>query len=246
MQVIQALAIRENRMNKSQKTIDKIRDLLDDIEKDSLSEEEQLFVKNFDALELPSLIQSVVDYLQPILLPYEAAIYWFMFRHSVLASSQQYFRVRVRGMISGVITATGRNGKSETLTYGSVQTALQGLEEKQVIIKAGDTNRDGALYKVNLPEEVPACKELMKEKSKKEASEVDIEKELDYYNVQENRMKVFERDGYKCHYCQKQLTRFSATLDHLQPVSKGSDNSYENLVTACLRCNAEKLIVGSE
>ncbi|MDE2118063.1 MAG: HNH endonuclease, partial [Betaproteobacteria bacterium] len=59
-------------------------------------------------------------------------------------------------------------------------------------------------------------------------------------NVSENRYKVFERDGYKCHYCGKQLTRFSATLDHIQPVSKGGDNSFENLVTACLHCNAER------
>ena len=223
-------------MNESQQTIIKIKELLDSLGKGLRSEEDQLFVKNFDALELPSLIQSVIDYLQPILLPYEAAIYWFMFRHSILATGQQYVRVSVRGMVSGVITPT----KSETLSYGTVQTALQGLEEKQVILKAGDTNREGTLYKINLPEEVPACEELMKEKYEKEITQVDTKKELDYYNVQENRLKIFERDGYKCHYCQKQLTRFSATLDHIQPVSKGGDNSYDNLITACLHCNSER------
>lgn len=59
---------------------------------------------------------------------------------------------------------------------------------------------------------------------------VNDHKELDFYNIQENRYKDFERDGYKCHYCQKQLTRFSATLDHIQPVSKGGDNSFNNLL----------------
>lgn len=234
------LANKGSHMNESQQTIKKIKELLDGLEKDLLSEDEQLFLKNFDALELPSLIQSVVDYLQPVLLPYEAAIYWFMFRHSILATGQQYVRVSVRGMTSGVVMPTARGGKSETLSYNSVKTALQGLEEKQVILKAGDTNREGTLYKVNLPEEVPACEDLMKEKSEKEVAEVDTKKELDYYNVQENRLKIFERDGYKCHYCQKQLTRFSATLDHIQPVSKGGDNSYDNLITACLHCNSER------
>ena len=143
-------------------------------------------------------------------------------------------------MTSGVVMPTARGEKSEALSYDSVKIALQGLEEKQVILKAGDTNRDGTLYKLNLPEEVPACKELMKEKSKKEIAEVDTKKELDYYNVQENRLKIFERDANKCHYCQKQLTRFSATLDHIQPVSKGGNNSYENLITACLHCNSER------
>ena len=234
------LAIRGYYMNESHQTIEKIKELLGNLEKDLLSDDEQLFLKNFNALELPYLIQSVVDYLQPVLLPYEAAIYWFMFRHSILATGQQYVRASVRGLTSGVVMPTARGGKSDSLSYSSVQTALQGLEEKQVILKAGDTNREGTLYKVNLPDEVPACDELMKEKAGKEIAEIDIKKELDYYNVQANRLKIFERDGYKCHYCKKQLTRFSATLDHIQPVSKGGDNSYANLITACLHCNSER------
>jgi len=217
-----------------------MRELLDGLETDLVSEDDQIFVRNFDALELPSLIQSIVDYLQPTLLPYEALIYWHMFRHSILATGQQYLRVSVRSMTSGVIMPTSRGGKSEKLSYNSVQTALQGLEDKQVIAKAGDANRDGTLYKVNLPEEVPACEELMRLGAEKETVEIDTNKELDYYNIQENRLKIFERDGYKCHYCQKQLTRFSATLDHIQPVSRGGDNSYENLTTACLHCNSER------
>jgi 5-methylcytosine-specific restriction endonuclease McrA len=32
----------------------------------------------------------------------------------------------------------------------------------------------------------------------------------------------------------------SCVLDHLQPVSKGGDNSYENLATACLQCNSQR------
>ena len=227
-------------MNESKDKIQKIRELLDSIENDFLPEDEQLFLKNFDALELPSLIESIVDFLQPVLLPYEAAIYWYMFRYSILSSGQQYCRISVRGTMSGVILPTARGGKSEDLSYKSVQTALQGLEAKKVILKAGDTNREGTLYKINLPEEVPLCEALMKERSLEEISKIDTVKELDYYNIKENRVKVFERDGYKCHYCKKQLTRFSATLDHIQPVSKGGDNSFSNLVTACLHCNAER------
>ncbi|QCW84894.1 HNH endonuclease [Methylotuvimicrobium buryatense] len=36
------------------------------------------------------------------------------------------------------------------------------------------------------------------------------------------------------------LTKFSPTLDHIQPVSRGGDNSFGNLITACLHCNAER------
>ena len=66
------------------------------------------------------------------------------------------------------------------------------------------------------------------------------DREADLYNVRENRMKIYERDNYHCTYCGKQLTRFTATLDHITPVSEGGDNSAENLKTACLQCNSRK------
>ena len=64
--------------------------------------------------------------------------------------------------------------------------------------------------------------------------------DIDYYNVRENRINVYERDAYKCRYCDKQLTRFTATLDHVTPVAEGGDNGFDNLATACLDCNSRK------
>lgn len=203
------------------------------------NDEDKLFVTNFDALELPEIIASIVDHLQPQLLPYEAAIYWYMFRNSVMSTGTQYVRVSTRGMSTGVILPSLRGGRSEGLSYASVQTALQGLEEKGAIEKAGDTNRDGTPFKVHLPEEIAICQESMKAQPDV-LPEVDTEKELDYYNNRENRLRVFARDDYICHYCRKQLTRFSATLDHIQPVSEGGDNSLHNLVTSCLHCNSNR------
>ena len=58
--------------------------------------------------------------------------------------------------------------------------------------------------------------------------------------LRENRTKAYERDGYICRYCQKQLTRLTATLDHVKPIAEDGDNSLENLVTACLECNSRK------
>lgn len=54
-----------------------------------------------------------------------------------------------------------------------------------------------------------------------------------------NRTNIFKRDNYECVYCTngdvKQLT-----LDHVIPQSKGGPNSWDNLVTACKKCNGEK------
>jgi 5-methylcytosine-specific restriction endonuclease McrA len=63
--------------------------------------------------------------------------------------------------------------------------------------------------------------------------------EPDYYNIRENRLKVYERDNYERKYCGKQLTRFTATLDHITPVARGGDNGLANLITACLECNSK-------
>ena len=220
-----------------------IRSLLNSIEEKlaNSTDEEQRALRNLDALEFPELVSAIIDYLQPQLEPYEAAIYWRLFRLSILNIGTQYTRASTRGLQSGVIVS--RSGQSTDLSYSAVQTALQGLETKGAIIKAGETNREGSLYKICLPEEIPMCQQKMKEEIKivdEPIERVDIYKDLDYYNIRENREQVFERDQYKCHYCNKQLTRFTATLDHIQPVSRGGDNSYHNLVTSCLHCNSRR------
>ncbi len=58
-----------------------------------------------------------------------------------------------------------------------------------------------------------------------------------YKGVALTRENVFKRDGFKCGYCG---TTKELTLDHLIPKSKGGKSSWNNLVTACKRCNSRK------
>jgi 5-methylcytosine-specific restriction endonuclease McrA len=51
-----------------------------------------------------------------------------------------------------------------------------------------------------------------------------------------SRRGVLRRDAHRCAYCQ----RSASTVDHVQPRSKGGDDSWENLVACCLRCNNKK------
>ena len=100
---------------------------------------------------------------------------------------------------------------------------------------------EGTPYFVYIPEEISWCVELIKAAQEIQASHIVNEvQDVDYYNIAENRIKIFERDSYNCKYCGKQLTRFSATLDHIQPVSHGGLNSFDNLVTSCLHCNSSR------
>lgn len=58
-----------------------------------------------------------------------------------------------------------------------------------------------------------------------------------YKGVPLTRQNVFKRDKFKCQYCgfDKDLT-----LDHVVPRSKGGKSTWNNLVTACKKCNARK------
>ncbi|ROQ38747.1 5-methylcytosine-specific restriction endonuclease McrA [Frondihabitans sp. PhB188] len=47
-----------------------------------------------------------------------------------------------------------------------------------------------------------------------------------------SRRGVLRRDAHRCAYCGK-----AATIDHVQPRSRGGVDSWENLVACCLRCN---------
>ena len=55
---------------------------------------------------------------------------------------------------------------------------------------------------------------------------------------------LFARDGYRCQYChrgQSELRhRECLTRDHLIPLSRGGDNEWTNVVTACSACNTRK------
>ena len=53
------------------------------------------------------------------------------------------------------------------------------------------------------------------------------------------RENVYRRDNFECVYCGNSNQKL-LTLDHVIPQSKGGQDSWDNLVTACRQCNGEK------
>lgn len=51
---------------------------------------------------------------------------------------------------------------------------------------------------------------------------------------------LFNRDGWKCQYCARQLSWDSTTIDHVHPSSRGGPTTWLNCVTACHPCNKRK------
>lgn len=216
--------------------VKRIRELLNEIEAESSSNTGVIDERDFSALELPLIIQEIVDDLQPLLTTYEAAFYWYIFRHSIAKNGNPHLRLSTRGLQTGIV----KSSHSEQIALQTVRGILAGLESIGGIRKEGEPNRDGTLYRVLIPDEIEACRKFRAERTAAVPKTEVTENEIDFYNVRENRIKVYERDDYRCRYCEKQLNRFTATLDHVKPVAEGGDNSFENLVTACLDCNSRK------
>lgn len=54
---------------------------------------------------------------------------------------------------------------------------------------------------------------------------------------------VYERYKGKCGICGMELSREKMTIAHKMPLSRGGDNSIENLVLSCWNCNQAKNIL---
>ena len=64
---------------------------------------------------------------------------------------------------------------------------------------------------------------------------------------QVDRLKVLEIDGWTCHICLEEIPRdaawpdpLSASMDHVQALSRGGSHTYENIKSSHLACNIRK------
>lgn len=188
--------------------------------------------------EIPELIKEIVSYLQPLLTPYEAAYYWHLFTKTIIETKRQEGVFSIRGLCAGVVWPS-RATQASAVPQKVVSEIMASLEAKGVIVKIGETTRSGTAYKVCIPEQIEACREMMKQAMSKNVVS-DVDEKIDYYNIKENRISLYERDGYTCYKCGKLLTRWDATLDHILPVSRGGKNTKDNLMTCCLLCNSKR------
>ena len=52
-----------------------------------------------------------------------------------------------------------------------------------------------------------------------------------------SRKNILRRDNHRCQYCG---STSALTIDHIIPKSRGGDDTWENLVVACIKCNNKK------
>ena len=64
--------------------------------------------------------------------------------------------------------------------------------------------------------------------------------DVDFLRSQHLRKAIHTRERGQCFYCLRRMPQRMRCLDHVQPRAQMGLNSYRNLVSCCLECNARK------
>lgn len=112
---------------------------------------------NFNTFDLPKIISSVVDYLQPLLLPYEAVIYWYLFKKSILDTGKNEIRFNSADLCKPKLVIKSSSGNSEFQGIIAVQNAIDGLIEKGVIVNSLHGTKEGHKYLIMIPDKIGIC-----------------------------------------------------------------------------------------
>ena len=180
-----------------------------------------------EKINVAQIIEQFVDYLMPELTPRESSMYIFLLRNSFLRDSKNKIRMGQKT----IAKLYGRGVKDSVISGRYLVKSINDLEKKGCV-RIGDTNREGTLYEIFLPEQIPLVIEKLS---------VSIpNSEEDYYNDSEKRKELYERDQWICQYCGEKVSTENITLDHFIPRHAGGSNKKENLRTACLMCNSVK------
>ena len=174
-------------------------------------------------------LKQIQDYLCPRLDVYEQMLYHHLFRHSHMEGSPECI-IGIKSLRHKVGLGTGMPGSPPS--EDQIRTKIRSLESKG-FIKILDRNRDGSRVRVFLPEEVPGCIPMEKSETK-----IDIET-IDFLKPP-YRKCIAHRERFKCFYCFRELKDGHYELDHVIPSAKNGNNTYRNLVAACLNCNNTK------
>lgn len=59
-------------------------------------------------------------------------------------------------------------------------------------------------------------------------------------SVKLNRRNLFARDRNQCQYCGESFPTAELSIDHVKPRAQGGGDTWDNLVCACVKCNARK------
>lgn len=138
-------------------------------------------------------------------------------------------------------------GRACELAHGRRRFSEQFVSQAQsTTLPCKDCGED---YTTRTASNCGVCKRCQRRRLKARFGSSD-RKRARYYGVQYepiDRLKVYERDGWRCGLCHKPVRRavsaphpLSPSLDHIVPISAGGDHLYANVQCAHFLCNSAK------
>lgn len=161
--------------------------------------------------------------------PIDRAVYSHLLRHS---------RLEGIGRICFSIPWVARG---TCLSYGAAREAVRRLVARGVLRLVERSCNAGHVVDVLLPDEIRGVwrREAKARTSARLPRTISIE-DIDFLRTRALRRAIHERERGLCFYCLRRVPARVRCLDHVVPRALLGNNSYCNLVSCCLRCNAEK------
>lgn len=181
------------------------------------------------ALNLQEFFETFQDHLAPRLDTYEQAIYLYIFRHSRLVGTHEV-TIGFKSARTRLATGIGEGGKP--MSEGTAYKKLATLQEKAALTVVRTTH-SGRLIRLHLPTEIVG---LVQDIGPPAIASVE---EMDFFEVPENRDRLLRREGHRCFYTLRDLTKDNFIVEHVVSRPKG-DNSYRNCVAASREANNRK------
>ena len=111
------------------------------------------------------------------------------------------------------------------------------------VLRLVERSKQGHVAEVRLPEEVRGVRVQARAAARaREAAQVDRSdiEQVDFVKTIELRRTIHARERGRCFYCLRRIPSRLECLDHVVPRARVGCNSYRNLVSACMECNAQK------
>jgi len=176
--------------------------------------------KQFEDVMVPRLDLCLAD----------RAVYSHLVRHSRLEGKLQ-FRFSIAWLAEGA-----------RLCKETVRPALRRLVDHGAL-RVLERSKAGHLVEVHVPEEIPAIWPDAGAAGKPAAAPKSLAaslEEVDFFKTPELRQAIHGRERGRCFYCLRQTNGRMQCIDHVVPQAELGRNSYRNLVSCCVDCNAKK------
>jgi 5-methylcytosine-specific restriction endonuclease McrA len=159
--------------------------------------------------------------------PVDRIVYGHLLRHSLL-EGRPHIRFSLKWLARGT-----------NLSTGTVRPAVRRLAVRGAL-RLLQRTKLGHFVRVVSPREIRSTR-VQDFSAIPSVHQLDAElKNADFLQTRGLREAIHDRERGLCFYCLRRVSRPRRCLDHVVPRARRGGNSYRNLVSACMECNAQK------